>query len=722
PLAAPCSYLHCALRCPASACLACCAAMASLYVLAFDHEGCPIHFDTWLDDLQLYLLSDSRDSVSLFDHTSGATPAPPATDDYATRSQWLTRDAAACLAIRNHLPLAECSHLGQHRTAQALYDAVVAHYSSPATAALGRLLLPYLFPKLSAFATVEDLVSHLRTSDARYRAAGPADVVAVGAACGTPHTPFFEGCSPSPLAPSYASADAVDVIGAEDVRAASASAKHRRSKGKGGRGGGSGSKGGGGGSSGVVEAVEVVGVVGVVAGVGALVEAVVAGLGVAVVAAVGVVAVGLELLSVEVREVARGSSSSVGPRPRAPAASSGLAIFDLDYDAILSTMYALFASVEGDCYLCVPPDPGIEATALGASEAALPSTSPTEALHTFTLDSDASRCLHLPSFSTNLVSTATLQDTMVTTTTPGGQRVSICTCTRTGRHLATFTRRPGSSLYTLAIEPPQVAASAQVSVSVLVAPLCSCRLLSHQTLLWHHHLGHPCLPRLRGMLSRLLVWSSEGRERYFVLVVDDYVHYTMVFPLCSKGEVPDVLIPWIHAVNLQLPEWFSQDLLVLHLHSDRGVPHWLSHGGRSYLHDPCGCSPFSVVVCGLDSRAFVRDTSADKLSARAIPCVFLGFPLDAPGWWFYHPTSRRVFPTQDVTFDESVPFYHSAPPPPPPLFLAPSLPPVDPLAPQDPAPSRVSQVDPLPGTVPVEVAVASGAAKGAASGGCYFWG
>ncbi|CAI7850761.1 unnamed protein product, partial [Closterium sp. NIES-53] len=57
----------------------------------------------------------------------------------------------------------------------ALYDAIAAHYSSPATAALGRLLLPYLFPKLSAFATVEDLVSHLRTSDARYRAAAPAE-------------------------------------------------------------------------------------------------------------------------------------------------------------------------------------------------------------------------------------------------------------------------------------------------------------------------------------------------------------------------------------------------------------------------------------------------------------------------------------------------------------------------------------------------------------------
>ncbi|CAI7864984.1 unnamed protein product, partial [Closterium sp. NIES-54] len=203
-----------------------------------------------------------------------AATAPPTTADISTRSQWLTRDAAVRLAIRNHMPLAKCAHFEQHRTAQALYNAVVARYSSPATAALGRLLLPYLFPELSAFATVEDLVSHLRASLARYRAAVPAEdhflsldptsltvdlleqhllaaetsAVAVGAARGTQRPPFFEGCSPSPLAPSYAFAAAADVSVPEDVRAASASAKRRSSKGKGGRGGGGGSGGGGGGS------------------------------------------------------------------------------------------------------------------------------------------------------------------------------------------------------------------------------------------------------------------------------------------------------------------------------------------------------------------------------------------------------------------------------------------------------------------------------------------
>ncbi|CAI7799922.1 unnamed protein product, partial [Closterium sp. NIES-54] len=119
------------------------------------------------------------------------------------------------------------------------------------------------------------------------------------------------------------------------------------------------------------------------------------------------------------------------------------------------------------------------------------------------------------------------------------------------------------------------------------------------------------------------------------------------------------------------------------------------------------------------SRAFVRDLSAYKLSPRAVPCVFLGFPPDASGWQIYHPTSRRVLSSQDVTFDESVPYYRlfpyrTAPLPPPPLFLAPSTPPVDPLPPQGPAPSGVSQVDAVE---PVEVALDSGAARGAEPGG-----
>ncbi|CAI7754449.1 unnamed protein product [Closterium sp. NIES-54] len=738
------------------------------------------------------------------------------------------------------------------------------------------------------FLTIDLLEQHLLVAET--------SVVAVGAAHGTPRTPFFEGCSPSPLAPSYASAAAVDVPSAQDVGAASVSAKRRSSKGKGGRGGGGGSGSGGGGSSGGGGGNGGGGSGGGGGGSGG------SGGGCGGSGGSGGSGSGG---SGGGRTGAQRGGSGGGQRQRQQHRSetqspqqlqllrSGVAIFDLDYDAILSAMYALSASAEGDCYRCMPPNPGIEAAALGASESALRGTARAEDLHTFTLDSGASRCffrdsttltpllapvlvrladpseapfvahsstilpcpvvpsgslsgIHLPLFSSNLVSTAALQDSMVTTTTPRGQRVSICTCTRTGRHLATFTCRPGSSLFTLATESPQVGPSAEVSASGQVAPPCSCRLLLHQTLLWHHRLGHPSQPRMRGMHSRLLVsglprslpplppspappclpcvegrqraaphsssfspmtaplqtlhmdgWglahvSGQGRERYFLLVVDDYTRFTTIFLLRSKGQVVDVLIPWIHAVRLLLRERFHQDLPVLRLHSDRDgeffsgllrdfcrvegilqsftLPDSPQQNGIAERHialvmevartsmihatAPHFLWPFAVwyaahqlnlwprvslpetpptlrwtgevgdasVFRVWGSRAFVRDTSADKLFARAIPYVFLGFPPDAPGWQFDHPTSRRVFPSWDVTFDEPVPIYRlvpyrSAPPPPLPLFLAPGPPPVDPLPPQGPAPSSVSQVVPLPCTVPVEVAGDSGAARGAASGG-----
>ncbi|CAI7806470.1 unnamed protein product [Closterium sp. NIES-53] len=85
----------------------------------------------------------------------------------------------------------------------------------------------------------------------QHHLAAETSVVAVGAARGAPRTPFFKGCSPSPLAPCYASAAAVDILGATDVEAASAlSGKRRSSKGKGSGGGGSGVSGGGSGGFG----------------------------------------------------------------------------------------------------------------------------------------------------------------------------------------------------------------------------------------------------------------------------------------------------------------------------------------------------------------------------------------------------------------------------------------------------------------------------------------
>ncbi|CAI7894651.1 unnamed protein product [Closterium sp. NIES-54] len=642
-------------------------------------------------------------------------------------------------------------------------------------------MLPYLFPDLSSFTTAEDLISHLRASDARFCAAlsdeflaenhppmyltlyflitrlpdtlcsvrdhflaldpttltvadfethllaAEKNILAVGAARGTPRTPLFEGCSPPFLPPPtplllllsttlvlrrsgllpllVGSAAALGTTGvAREVEVAVEGA--------------------------VVEAAGVVEVVGVVvgvevvvraAGVPGAVEVAAAGVGEEGSVVAAVVGAGVELARRGAPVVARDSSSSTSrgasggpvrctyiirtsPRTGRPCTSfhmeyrcfsrlsdawrtkfpeatefppwadqlrHDVPTFNLDYDAILAAMYALTVSVEGDCYLCMPPDPGIEPATLGASESVLPGTASAQALHTFTLDSGASRCffrdsttvtplpapvpisladpsggpvlarfttvlpcpavpsgelsgLHLPSFSTNLVSNAVLQNHWVDTFTLGGQRVEIYTCSRTGRHLATFTRVPGSSLYTLTTTLRSTPLSPHLYASAQVATQCECHRLSHQTLLWHHRLGHPSLPRLRGMHSRLLVsglpWSlpslprspappcipcvkgrqraaphsssfppteaplqtlhldvwglarvrGQGHEWYFLLVVDDYTRYTTVFPLQRKGDVPAVLTPWIRDVRLQLRERFESDFPVLRLHSNRG--------------------------------------------------------------------------------------------------------------------------------------------------------
>ncbi|CAI7860387.1 unnamed protein product, partial [Closterium sp. NIES-53] len=300
-----------------------------------------------------------------------------------------------------------------------------------------------------------------------------------------------------------------------------------------------------------------------------------------------------------------------------------------------------------------------------------------------------------------------------------------------------------------------VAASSQVfaaasRTSPASAP-CSCRPLAHETLLWHHRLGHLSLPRLRGMASRALVSGlprslpplPPGPAPTCVPCVEGRqcaAPHSSSFPpteaplqtlhMDVKGEFPGVLIDWIRGARCQLSESFGSHLPVLRLHSDRGgefssdlqrtfccsegicqtftLPASPQQNGIAERHigiimdvartsmihaaAPHFLWPFAVQYAAHQinlqhrvslpettptlrwtgkvgdasafrvwgSRDFVRDTTADKLSSRAVPCVFLGFPPDAPGWQFYHPTSRCVPSSQDSTFDKSVSYYHPA--------------------------------------------------------------
>ncbi|CAI7864042.1 unnamed protein product, partial [Closterium sp. NIES-53] len=383
----------------------------------------------------------------------------------------------------------------------------------------------------------------------------------------------------------------------------------------------------------------------------------------------------------------------------------------------------------GDCYLCVPPDPGIEAAALGAGEtaalgasasaapgageSALSGTASAQVLHTFTLDSGASRSF--------------FQD--CTTLTPLSRPVAVSLADPSGGLvLASFSTvlpcpaAPSGSLSGLYL--PSFSTNlvfAAASGSSLESAPCSCRLLSHQTLLWHHRLGHPSLPRLRGMASRVLVsglprslpplppgpaptcvpcvegrqraaphssefppteaplqtlhmdvWGpahvrGQGHERYFLLVVDDYSHRggefssTRLGAFCrAQGIRQTFTLPASPQQNGIAERRIGMVMDVAHtsmIHA--AAPHFLWPFAVQYAAHQLTLqprvslpetSPTLLWTGKVDdasafrvwgSRAFVRDLSADKLSPRATPCVFLGFPPDAPSRGLYHPTSRR---------------------------------------------------------------------------------
>ncbi|CAI7789530.1 unnamed protein product, partial [Closterium sp. NIES-53] len=351
------------------------------------------------------------------------------------------------------------------------------------------------------------------------------------------------------------------------------------------------------------------------------------------------------------------------------------------------------------------------AAALGASASTATGPTSAEALHTFTLVSGASRCFFCDCTTVTLL-TAPVPDQFVTVTTLGGEFVAICMDSRTGTHLATFTRRPGSGLYTpttasaqVAASGPvaassQVAASGPVTASGQLAASCSCRVLTHQTQLRHHRLGHPSQHRLHSMHSRLLVSGlpSPGPSPPYRARLP---HRAFLAPLLTP---PSFLQP---PLLCRLSTW-----TFLRLHSDRGgefssgllAEFCRDQGIRQTFTLPASPQQNVIAECRIglvmevartsiihtvalhflwpfavryaahqlnlwprvslsetsptlrwtgevgDESEFrvwgalslVRNTTASKLSPCTLRCDFLGFPTDAPPWQFYHPRSRHT--------------------------------------------------------------------------------
>ncbi|CAI7907316.1 unnamed protein product [Closterium sp. NIES-54] len=417
------------------------------------------------------------------------------------------------------------------------------------------------------------------------------------------------------------------------------------------------------------------------------------------------------------------------------------------------------AAALGASQSAAAPSASESAAALGAR--ASPATDPAlaKALHTFTLDSGASRCF----FRDCTTLTPLVAPVPVSLADPtGGPLVArASTVLPSCSVLLVSGTLPPNSPMAPPPRPPLLPCLPSMHPCLLVSglPRSLPSLPRSPTL--------PCLPCVEGR-QRAAPHSSEfppttaplqtlhkdvwdpapvngmDQECYFLLVVDNCTRYTNVFPLRRKADVSGVLIPWIRATHRQLRERFRRDLPVLRLHCDNGgefsssllkefcqnegirqtltlptfpqqngiaerriglimvvartsmihaaAPYFLwSFAARYTAHqlnfwprvsEPETSPTFRWTGKVGDASVFrvqgalslVRNAKASKLSSRTLRCVFLGFPTDAPPWQFYHLRERRVFSSQDVTFDKC-----------------------------GPAPSSVSQVDPPLLVEPLEI-------------------
>ncbi|CAI7790045.1 unnamed protein product, partial [Closterium sp. NIES-53] len=167
------------------------------------------------------------------------------------------------------------------------------------------------------------------------------------------------------------------------------------------------------------------------------------------------------------------------------------------------------------------------------------------------------------------------------------------------------------------------------------------------------------------------------------------------------GEVVDVLIPWIRTVRLLLRERFGQDLPVLRLHSDRN-----GEFSSKLLWDFCHGEGI------LQSFMLPDSPQQNGIAERRIGLVMKvarTSMIHAAAPHFLWPFAVR-YAAHQLNLLPRVPLPETSPT----LLWTGEV--GDASVFRGPFPSGVSHVDPLPGTAPVEVAVGSGATRGAASG------
>ncbi|GKC62742.1 retrotransposon protein, putative, ty1-copia subclass, partial [Tanacetum coccineum] len=138
--------------------------------------------------------------------------------------------------------------------------------------------------------------------------------------------------------------------------------------------------------------------------------------------------------------------------------------------------------------------------------------------------------------------------------------------------------------------------------------------------------------------------SRQGAS-YFIIFTDDYSRYGHVYLLKHKHEVFETFKVFKNEVENQLGKTIKA------LRSDRGGE-YTSQEFKDYLK-ACGIvqhltPPYTPQHNGV----FVKRDTPDKLQQRSVKCIFIGYPKETMGYYFYFPPENKIVVARYAEFFE----------------------------------------------------------------------
>nr|GEX99853.1 zinc finger, CCHC-type [Tanacetum cinerariifolium] len=136
-------------------------------------------------------------------------------------------------------------------------------------------------------------------------------------------------------------------------------------------------------------------------------------------------------------------------------------------------------------------------------------------------------------------------------------------------------------------------------------------------------------------------WMSTEKSFQIKTIYPDHNLYGYVYLLKHKHEVFENFKVFKSEVELQLGKKIKA------LRSDRGGE-YLSQEFKDYLSKAPNLSYLKVWGC----EVYVKGDSADKLHQRSVKCIFVGYPKETIGYYFYFPPENKVIVARYENFFE----------------------------------------------------------------------